>query len=89
MSNIRNYPAIARKFPELRALQAMPTTEANTIRTEAYKSLYNKLSSEERSLANGGIKRLSTIRGMGRDSAWELLVAIAQAMEWADWPERE
>jgi len=87
----RYYPAIARRFPELNALQDLLPMEANEIRTDAYKALYDKLPIQEKALADRTIKELQAIipiKGFGDASAWELLVALAQAMEWLDWPER-
>ena len=88
----RGYPAIARRFPELRALQEIPVTEADAIRTEAYKSLYDKLPIQERVFANKKIEELKVIMPnvkLGNGSAWELVVALAQLFEWVNWPERK
>lgn len=89
---MKHYPAMARRFPELAKLELYEAshgvTSANEVRTEAYKSFYNKLPDEERRLADSSIKELRTIERLGRGGARELLVALAQVMEWADWPER-
>jgi len=87
----RHYPAIARRFPELSDLQEIPTSEADATRTEAYKSLYGKLTVQERVIADRKIAELRVMMGntrLGEQGAWELLVALGQAMEWLDWPER-
>lgn len=89
---IRMYPAIARRFPELGALYEVSVTEANEIRTEAYQALYDKLPDKEKAFADRKGEELMAMMStqrLGKQGAWELLVAIAQAMEWADWPERE
>ena len=93
MSNrARGYPAIARRFPELNALQEMPVTEADAMRTEAYRSLYDKLLPQERVFAD---KKIEELKGampdvkLGDGSAWELVVALAQLFEWVNWPERK
>ena len=94
---IRHYPAIARVFSELNNLQLLELDEANEVRSEAYQSLYEKLSNREKGIADVATKEIRrmmvTEEGrmlpLGEQGAWELLVAIAQAMEWADWPEKE
>ena len=90
-NNRRHYPAIARRFPELAILETLPVTEANKIRTEAYRSLYDSLTIKERVFADRKIAELKTIIPdvkLGNGGAWELLIALAQLMEWLNWPER-
>lgn len=85
------YPAIARRFPELGVLQRLPAKEANELRTEAYRSLYEKLPIEEKQSADMEKETLRAIvpnQPLGEQGAWELLVALAQVMEWQGWPER-
>jgi len=103
-SNRRHYPAIAQKFPELQALQGgwvydktsgkrriLTTAEANKIRTEAYRALYDSLTIQEKVFADRKIAELRAIIPdvkLGKGGAWELLIALAQLMEWLNWPER-
>jgi hypothetical protein len=95
---MRPYPAIARRFKELSKLQSMDVNESNTIRTEAYQDMRNKLPKNEQLVADRAVKRLAfeikaegASKGMfemmlGEQSVWELIVAVAQAMEWQNWP---
>lgn len=88
---IRMYPAIARRFPELGALYEVSVTDANEIRSEAYQALYDKLSDKGKVFADRKGEELRAVmpdQPLGKQGAWELLVALAQAMEWANWPER-
>jgi len=90
-NNRRHYPAIARRFPELAILETLPITEANKIRTEAYRSLYNSLTIQEKVFADRKVAELKAIMPnvkLGNEGAWELLIALAQLMEWLNWPER-
>jgi hypothetical protein len=93
MNNVfRRFPAVARRFPELAALSNMTDGEANTVRSEAYQDLYGKLTDKEKAFADRKGEELMAMmptQQLGKQGAWELLVALAQAMEWADWPERE
>ena len=88
---MRMYPAIGRRFSELGALYKVSTADANRIRAEAYQSLYDNLSNEEKVFADRKCEELMAMMSgqhLGKQGAWELLVALSQAMEWANWPER-
>ena len=95
-SEIRHYPAIARVFDELNELQLLPESKANEVRTESYQALYEKLTNREKGMVDIATKELRrmmvTEEGqmlpLGKQGAWELLVSLAQAMEWANWPEK-
>lgn len=84
---MRHYPAISRRFPELAALEQFPVEKANEVRSDAYQSLYEKLSSNDKSLIDRLTRILKLeVSKIGTQGAWELLVAVAQVMEWLDWP---
>jgi len=81
------YPAINRRFPELAALEQFPVNEANEIRSTAYQSLYDKLPNNEKVFVDRLAQTLKLdVQGLGTQGVWELIIAIAQAMVWLDWP---
>jgi len=90
----RHYPAIARRFPVLANLESVAASKeegagghvANQIRTEAYQSLYDKLPTREKAFVDRLTKKMLNMRGLGNQGAWELIIAVAQAMVWLDWP---
>ena len=83
---MNHYPAINRRFPELAALEQFPVKEANEIRSVAYQSLYDKLPTREKAFVDRLTKKMLNMRGLGNQGAWELIIAVAQAMVWLDWP---
>ncbi len=99
VTKIRPYPTIARRFEELGALQMEAMNNeglANRIRTEAYQDMRKKLSLQEQVLADDIVRRVrfrvknagvgTGTHAFGESSAWELIVAVTQAMDWQDYP---
>ncbi len=89
--DIMHYPAINRRFPELAALEQFSVDEANEIRSIAYQSLYRKLPTREKVFMDQLVKKLMSDKDMskallGTQGALEVIIAIAQAMVWLDWP---
>ena len=78
---------MVRAHPELAAMHSQPDT--NQIRTEAYQAMYEKLPTQEKADMDMFIERAKTIHNVGDLSALELIVAVAQFLDWADYPERE
>jgi len=78
---------MVRVHPELVAMHSQPDTDQ--LRKESYQGMYEKLPVQEKADMDIFIERAKTIHNVGDLSALELIVAVAQFLDWADYPERE